>query len=136
MRELAQGNPTRAGRAVHPVNTRGGGFSSIRSVPVALTLPNSAQGFALSIKGDGRTYVFRVETSEGVSYWAEFASSEEWKIAQVPFDRFKPRRRGRWLRGPELAPAKIVSIGLMIYDGRDGEFSLQVDWIGTYMNSG
>ena len=116
-------------------NTRGGGFSSIRSIPAPLTIPESAAGFKLNLMGDGRTYTFRVETSEGVSYWAEFPTSKEWSIAQVPFSRFKPRWRGRWLPGPELDPARIVSIGLMIYDGRDGEFLLEVDWIGVYQNS-
>ncbi len=113
-------------------NTNGGGFSSIRTVPARIALPNDADGFALNVKGDGRTYTFRVETSEGVSYWADFASTREWDVAKVPFDRFQPRWRGRWLRGPELDPEKIESLGLMIYDGRDGEFSLEVDSIGVY----
>ena len=116
-------------------NTRGGGFSSIRSVPEPLTLPNSAEGFELNVKGDGRTYTFRAETSEGVSYWAEFPTTKDWTVARVPFDRFKPRWRGRWLRGPELDPAKIDSLGLMIYDGRDGDFRLEVDWIGVYKST-
>lgn len=117
-------------------NTRGGGFSSIRSVPTPLALPESAAGFELHLKGDGRTYTFRIETSEGVSYWAEFPTTEEWSIAQVPFSRFKPRWRGGWLSGPELEPAKIVGIGLMIYDGRDGGFLLEVDRIGVYRKQG
>ena len=113
-------------------NTRGGGFSSIRSVPKALSLPENSAGFELSQKGDGRTYIFRAETSDGVAYWADFPTTEEWGVAQVPFTRFKPRLRGRFLSGPELDYTKIVSIGLMIYDGQDGEFTLEVDWIGVY----
>ncbi|MDD9891288.1 MAG: CIA30 family protein [Gammaproteobacteria bacterium] len=113
-------------------NTRGGGFSSIRSVPQAIALPQAAQGFELKLKGDGRTYTFRVVTSANVTYWAEFPTTEEWGNVQVPFARFKPRWRGRLLDGPQLDPTDIVSIGLMIYDGRDGEFLLEVDWIGFY----
>jgi NADH dehydrogenase [ubiquinone] 1 alpha subcomplex assembly factor 1 len=116
-------------------NTRGGGFSSIRSIPAPIALPEGAAGFELNLKGDGRTYTFRIETSEGVSYWAEFPTTREWGIAQVAFSSFKPRWRGRWLRGPELDPAKIDGIGLMIYDGLDGEFLLEVDWIGVYRES-
>ena len=115
-------------------NTRGGGFSSIRSVPAPLSVADSAEGFELNLKGDGRTYIFRAETADGVSYWAEFPTTEEWGTVQVPFASFKPRWRGRYYRGPELDPEKIVSIGLMIYDGRDGEFLLEVDRISVYQN--
>jgi monofunctional biosynthetic peptidoglycan transglycosylase len=116
-------------------NTRGGGFSSIRSVPTALPIPETAAGFELKLKGDGRIYTFRVETADGVSYWAEFPTAKERSNVKVPFSRFKPRWRGRWLQGPELESNRIVSIGLMIYDGRDGEFLLEVDWIGLYRDS-
>ncbi len=113
-------------------NTVGGGFSSIRSVPQRLSISNASSGMALRSKGDGRTYTFRVETSDGVSYWAEFRSTLTWRVIKVPFSTFRPRWRGRYLEGPALTPEDITSLGLMVYDKRDGDFYLEVDWIGTW----
>lgn len=112
-------------------NTRGGGFASIRSVPQKLPLSNTDKGITLRARGDGRTYTFRVQTSNGVSYWADFPSATSWQEADIPFSAFRPRWRGMWLDGPVLKPADIVSLGLMIYDKRDGEFYLEVDWIAV-----
>jgi hypothetical protein len=114
------------------IDTQGGGFASVRSLPVPFDFGHDTEGFQLRVRGDGRTYTFRAETSEGVSYWADFPGSEEWRVVQVPFSSFKPRYRGRWLQGPALDSSGITSLGLMIVDGRDGPFQLLVDWIGTY----
>ena len=113
-------------------NTRGGGFSSIRSVSRALGISDADEGLELLVKGDRRTYIFRVQTSAGVTYWAEFPTFEEWTSTRIPFSDFEPRWRGRSLNGPVLKPSEIVSLGLMIYDGRDGAFSLAVDNISVF----
>ena len=113
-------------------NTRGGGFSSIRSVSRALGISDANEGLELLVRGDGRTYIFRVQTSAGVTYWAEFPTFEEWTSTRIPFSDFEPRWRGRSLNGPVLKPSDIVSVGLMIYDGRDGAFSLNVDKISAF----
>lgn len=114
------------------IDTRGGGFASVRSLPVPFNFSSAAEGFQLRVQGDGRTYTFRAETSEGVSYWAKFSGSEDWQVVEVPFSTFKPRYRGRWLPGPALDQSSIVSLGLMMADGHDGPFQLVVDWIATY----
>lgn len=111
-------------------NTNGGGFSSIRSDPAPIMVPESAGGIELRVRGDGRNYIFRVETQEGIAYWADFATTKDWRVAKVAFGDFRPRRRGQWLAGPVLDPARIDQLGLMVYDGLDGKFRLEVDWIG------
>ena len=113
-------------------NTRGGGFSSIRSVSRALGISEVDQGLELLVKGDRRIYIVRLQTSDGVTYWAEVPTSEEWVSTRVAFSEFEPRWRGRALNGPVLIPSKIVSLGLMIYDGQDGKFSLMVDKISVF----
>ncbi|MBO6824250.1 MAG: CIA30 family protein [Pseudomonadales bacterium] len=120
-----------AGRLIFSgkTNTRGGGFSSIRSVPGRLRIPVDAIGVELVGKGDGRTYTFRVQTSSGTSYWADFPTSGDWQPIQIPFSDFLPRWRGRLLTGPPLDPSQIVSLGLMIYDKEDGDFSITLDKI-------
>ena len=114
-------------------NTNGGGFSSIRSTPRKLALGDAA-GVMLRLRGDGRTYTFRLETGSQVSYWAEFSTQggSDWEEVRVPFADFTPRWRGQLLDGPPLDRAAIVSLGIMIYDSLDGPFRLEVDWIEAY----
>ncbi len=119
-------------------NTDGGGFSSIRSDRQRFDL-GSYDGIRLRVRGDGREYTFRLTTWEArrggyePSYWAAFGTrGGVWETIDVPFSRFRPRWRGRWLDGPELDPAAVDGLGLMVYDGRDGPFRLEVDWIRAY----
>jgi hypothetical protein len=120
-------------------NTRGGGFSSIRSRPIQLGL-RGFDGIRLRVKADGRRYTFRLTTSTTSrmrgrpSYWADFETKAggEWQVIDVPFSRFSPRWRGRTLSGPALDTNAIDSLGLMIYDKLDGAFRMDVDWIKAY----
>jgi monofunctional biosynthetic peptidoglycan transglycosylase len=119
-------------------NTDGGGFSSTRSEARPFDL-GEYDGIRLRVRGDGRTYTFRLTTWDTrderfrPSYWAEFETrGDEWEVIDVSFRRFRPRWRGRWLEGPALNPQAIDGLGLMIYDKRDGPFRLEVDWIRAY----
>lgn len=119
-------------------NTDGGGFSSIRSETRRFDL-EAFDGIRLRVRGDGRRYTFRLTTWDTrgerrrPSYWAHFETGGNgWEVVDVPFRRFRPRWRGRWLEGPQLDPRAIDSLGLMIYDGEDGPFRLQVGWIRAY----
>lgn len=120
-------------------NTNGGGFSSIRSRPESYDL-GGQEGIRLRVKGDGRTYTFRLTTSDSAtsrfrpSWWAEFATSADgsWQEVSIPFKSFVPRWRGRMLQDTKLNPKAIDSLGLMIYDRKDGAFRLEVDWIKAY----
>jgi len=110
-------------------NTDGGGFSSIRSRE-RLSGLDGYGAVVLHARGDGRRYVLRLENEDGVAYWADFEPAEgDWGEVRVPFERFYPRFRGRRLDGPPLDPARIVSLGILCYDGRDGPFRLEVDRI-------
>lgn len=119
-------------------DTDGGGFSSIRSAERLLELDADA-GLRLRIRGDGRTYTVRLTTSvtrtwrRRPSFWADFETrGGDWEVIDVPFSRFRPRWRGTWLEGPALDPGTVDSLGVMIYDGREGPFRLELDWIRAY----
>jgi len=123
-------------------NTDGGGFSSIRSETRRFDL-GAFDGIRLRVRGDGRRYTFRLTTGNTrderrrPSYWADFETGGDgWQVIEVAFRRFRPRWRGRWLEGPELDTRAIDGLGLMIYDGRDGSFRLEVDWIRAYREGG
>lgn len=113
-----------------------GGFSSIRTLPADFEL-DGYSGIRIRVKGDGRTYQFRIRTSEaydGVAFKSEFQTSEdEWLEIDLPFDRFLPTFRGRILENiPPLDPAAVRQIGFLIADKTAGPFELQVDSISAY----
>jgi hypothetical protein len=84
------------------------------------------------VKGDGRRYTWRLTTDARwrgaeVSYWADFETDTgAWSVVDIPFSSFVPRYRGTRLDGPELNPARITGMGLMIYDKLDGPFELRL----------
>jgi monofunctional biosynthetic peptidoglycan transglycosylase len=118
-------------------NTRGGGFSSIRTRPVQIDLSQFA-GIRLRVRGDGRRYTWRLATNarwrgRQISYWADFDTREgAWTTVDIPFSRFVPRYRGTKLNGPALEPDRITDMGLMIYDKQDGPFELRLASVHAY----
>lgn len=111
-----------------------GGFSSVRTINWNRDL-SGKQAMVLRIKGDGRTYQLRLATDaryrgSEVSYGAEFPTrAGEWTEVTVPFEDLTPSWRGRQLDGPPLDLSKVEEVGLLIGDNREGEFSLEVDWM-------
>ena len=115
-------------------NTNGGGFSSIRSRSRDLVVDESSEGLQMRIRGDGRTYTFLLEADNTrATYWAFFPTVEnEWVELRIPFTEFWPNWRGMRLPGPALSKPAINSLGLMIYDKKDGAFRLELEWIKSY----
>ncbi len=116
-----------------------GGFASVRSRPKAWDLAGF-EGLVLRVRGDGRTYGFRLRTSrsfDGVSYQASFTAPEgRWQEVRLPFDGFEPVFRGRRVPGyPTLEPAEIQTFGLILADKNPGSFRLEIDHISAYRNS-
>ncbi len=120
-------------------NTDGGGFSSIRGASKKWGV-DGFSGFVLRVRGDGRTYQLdtRIQSPNNrrdVSYRADFKTVDnEWTEVKVPFSAFKPSWRGADLEGrvANFDPANLSSMGIMIYDGKDGPFRLEVDTIAVY----
>ena len=115
-------------------NTNGGGFSSIRTIPIDFYFKDKT-GLHIRYKGDGRTYKLGVRMEgKSVSYRTNFVSGNGWQEARIPFDNMDVSWRGRPLSKAEhpLQKSKIRSIEFMIYDKQDGPFKLQVDWIKSY----
>ena len=115
-------------------NTNGGGFSSIRTIPIDFYFKDKT-GLHIRYKGDGRTYKLGVRMEgKSVSYRANFTTGNGWQEAKIPFDNMDVSWRGRPLSKAEhpLLKSKIRSIEFMIYDKKDGPFNLKVDWIRSY----
>jgi NADH dehydrogenase [ubiquinone] 1 alpha subcomplex assembly factor 1 len=92
-------------------------------------------GIVVRVKGDGRTYQFRLATDaryrgSEISYWAEFETKKgEWVEVKIPFGEFSPSHHGRQLDGPPLDVSKIEQVRFLIGDGKAGPFSMEVDWV-------
>tara|TARA_R110001592_G_scaffold85482_1_gene252710 strand:- start:629 stop:1003 length:375 start_codon:yes stop_codon:yes gene_type:complete len=110
-----------------------GGFSSVRSGPRPGAYTN-ASAFHLRIKGDGRTYQFRVRTDgnfDGASYRAQFETkADTWQEVELPLSDFEASFRGRVLTDyPTFEGAAVVTVGFLLADKNPGAFHLEVDWI-------
>jgi hypothetical protein len=115
-----------------------GGFSSVRTRPSPYNL-DGYSGIVLRVKGDGRTYQFRLRTDErfdGYAYRSLFETTlDRWLEVRIPFAHCVPVFRGRILSdvGP-LVPQQIQQIGFLIADKQQGPFRLEIDWIKAYKN--
>ena len=117
-----------------------GGFASTRAAFQSLDL-SAYEGVALRVKGDGRRYQLRFRQDgafDGVAYGVEFATApREWTELYVPFETFRATFRGYEPRssGP-LDPARICQMGILIGDGTQGPFALEIDWVKAYRSTG
>ena len=105
-----------------------GGFASVRRV-VEADLSETG-GVLLKLRGDGRTYQFRLRQNsrfDGIAWRAEFSTSGEWETVGLNFGQFQPVFRGRQVpeAGP-VVPSRIRQLGFMLADGQPGPFALEV----------
>ena len=113
-----------------------GGFASIRRRADNYNL-NGCSGVILNVKGDGRTYQFRVKTDEqydGMAYRSLFATdAHQWQTLTLPFAGFSASFRGRPVPGaPVLRPEQIKQIGFLLADKQAGSFCLEIAWIKSF----
>jgi monofunctional biosynthetic peptidoglycan transglycosylase len=113
-----------------------GGFASVRSQPLKTKL-DGCNGIRLRVKGDGRTYQFRIRTNtafDGASYRLSFDTKEAvWTEHELPFSDFEAAYRGRLLPDhPPIDPARIETVGLLLADKKPGPFEMHIDWIKAY----
>ena len=110
-----------------------GGFASVRAL---LNKPASGNfgKIALRVRGDGKTYSFRIRTDanfDGVAYACNFTTKkDEWTEHEFLSTDFTPTFRGRILQNvTPLYETQIRQIGFLISEKQDGNFSLKLDWI-------
>jgi len=113
-----------------------GGFASIRSQPADFDL-SGFQGIRIRVKGDGRTYQFRIRTDrnlDGIAFKHEFETVENaWIEVELPFASFVPTFRGRILRDAQPLNANdIRQLGFLLADKKSGPFNLVVDEIVAF----
>ena len=115
------------------INTNGGGFSSIR-LDVEAGLLTQAEALSLRVKSDGRAYKIGFRTDarhrgRPVSFQAPIPPIEagQWREVRVPLSGLRASLFGRPVEGASFDKSKIWEIGLIIADGQDGPFRLEIE---------
>ena len=87
--------------------------------------------FCLKVKGDGKSYQFRVKTSvcDIHSYVASFKTSLDWCIIEIPFSSMYPAFRGKTLEMPNYPGEKMAQIAFLIGNNKEETFKLEIDSI-------
>ena len=124
------------------LNTNGGGFSSVRRDTSHFALGTTEEvGIRIRVRGDGRSYSLCLRqpvVSQGItaSYCAGFTApkSKQWHDVYLSYSSLSPTWRGRKLDLPSVVPSKVDELGIMIADGTDGPFRVEVSEIATYVS--
>lgn len=107
-----------------------GGFSSVRH-RFKIKDVSQYSKIILRIKGDGKTYQFRVKkkSEDYASYLYEFDTSEDWMTIEIPFSQMYPSFRGRRLQQPNFEGDYISEIAFLIGNKKPQDFKLLIDLI-------
>lgn len=120
------------------VVTAGGGFTSVRFQLVGDELDDS-EYLALRVRTDERNYGLTLEDAAQtrgrfVSHGADFiidgpADADRWQTTELRYDELLPSVIGQQVDAPPFEPDEATEIGIIIADGTDGPFALDIDWI-------
>lgn len=104
-----------------------GGFSSVRMGLKSDDLSKN-KAFILKVKGDGKSYQFRVKTSmsERHSYIQSFETSGEWQEIIIPFKKMFASWRGRTLDMPNYDGSEIEEMRFLIGNKTNESFELEI----------
>lgn len=111
-----------------------GGFASIRAREQRHDL-SAADSVLLRVRGDGRSYQFRLYTNahyqgSRIAYAATFRTiANTWLELRLHFSQLQATVRGRKLAGPAFDPTAVAEMGFLLADKREGPFQLYVEWI-------
>ncbi len=111
-----------------------GGFAQVRIRNLNHDL-SAKRGMKLRVLGDGRTYEFRLATDarhrgSRISYSVAFPTvAGEWTEVEVRFADLEASHHGNKLDGPPANLARIEEMSFLLGDGKEGPFSLKVDWM-------
>jgi hypothetical protein len=107
-----------------------GGFSSVR-YRFDSKLVGEYTKVKLRVKGDGKSYQFRVKSSVGDShaYVAIFKTTSTWSSTEIPFATMYPSFRGRKLELPNYPGQSMEEIAFLIANKTAETFALQIDRI-------
>lgn len=132
---LSKGNVKldKSGNAIYYGNVstdNNGGFSSLR-YQFNLRDVSAYSSVSLRIKGDGKSYQFRIKSKKGnyYSYVSNFNSTGEWETVVIAFKDFKPQFRGRVLDMDNFEGETMEEIAFLIGNKVEESFQLEIESI-------
>ena len=107
-----------------------GGFSSVRHQFESKQVGEFTK-IKLRVKGDGKSYQFRLRSSAGDShaYVATFKTSSAWSTVEIPFASMYPSFRGQKLELPNYPGQSMEEIAFLIANKTAESFALEIDRI-------
>ncbi len=107
-----------------------GGFSSVRHRMDRCPVQNH-KFITIRLKGDGKSYQFRVKANSGdsYSYIFPFSTSGKWEEVKIPLEAMYPSFRGRKLNLPTFNHDFITEVTFLIANKKEESFKLLVDRI-------
>jgi len=105
-----------------------GGFSSVRYKFNKKDVSKFKQ-VILKIKGDGKSYQFRIKESysQRYSFITTFKTSGQWQIIKIPFSSFYPSFRGYDLDKPNYSGETMEEIAFLIGNKKKESFALEIE---------
>lgn len=107
-----------------------GGFSSLRYYFEKLE-SSDYKLFKIRIKGDGKSYQFRVKDSRynRHSYIYKFVTNNEWQTIEIPFNDMYASFRGYRLDIPNYKGDQMEEIAFLVGNKKKESFKLIIDYI-------
>ena len=107
-----------------------GGFSSLRYRFNKVSTKQHTK-IILRVKGDGKTYQFRIKTksSDYYSYIAFFKTTKNWETIALSLSDMYPSFRGQKLNLPNYDQETIEEITFLIGNEKVEDFKLEIDSI-------
>jgi NADH dehydrogenase [ubiquinone] 1 alpha subcomplex assembly factor 1 len=107
-----------------------GGFSSFQRDFPSIDV-SAHRSFCIGLKGDGKRYQIRVESTPRArhGYAFDFPTSGKWEVIKIPFDQMYAIRHGDRLDLPNYPGQTLVQFQILAGDGRAESFQLEIDRI-------
>ncbi|WP_232817841.1 CIA30 family protein [Winogradskyella tangerina] len=107
-----------------------GGFSSLRYYFETVDSSDYTK-FKIRIKGDGKSYQFRVKSNryDRYSYIFKFETTEDWQTIEIPFEDMYASFRGYRLDIPNFEGKQMEEVAFLIGNKKKESFKLLIDSI-------
>jgi len=107
-----------------------GGFSSLR-YQFELRDVSNFKTVSLRLKGDGKSYQFRIRSNKGqyYSYVSKFNTTGEWETVVIAFKDFIPQFRGNVLDMPNFEGETMQEVAFLIGNKVMESFQLEIESI-------
>lgn len=107
-----------------------GGFSMVQYSFETKKVTNLTK-ISMRLKGDGKSYQFRIKSNvkDSYSYVFSFETAGKWEIIEIPFNSMYPAFRGRKLNAPNYPGNQMERIAFLIGNKKPESFKLIVDTI-------